>query len=81
PDEAALEAIRLSASATRPVIIADTQDNPGVGGDSNTMGMVRALLRHGATDAAVGVIWDAQAAEAAHRAGVGAKIALRLGGG
>ena len=81
PDEAALEAIRLSASATRPVIIADTQDNPGVGGDSNTMGMVRALLRHGATDAAVGVIWDAQAAAAAHSAGVGAKIALRLGGG
>jgi microcystin degradation protein MlrC len=29
----------------------------------------------------VGVIWDAQAAAAAHRAGVGAKIALRLGGG
>ncbi|MFM0075933.1 M81 family metallopeptidase [Paraburkholderia sediminicola] len=81
PDEAALEAIRLSAPASRPVIIADTQDNPGVGGDSNTMGMVRALLRNGATDAAVGVIWDAQAAAAAHRAGVGARIALRLGGG
>jgi len=80
PDEAALEAIRLSASASRPVIIADTQDNPGVGGDSNTMGMVRALLRNGATDAAVGVIWDAEAAAAAHRAGVGARIALRLGG-
>jgi microcystin degradation protein MlrC len=81
PDEAALEAIRLSAPASRPVIIADTQDNPGVGGDSNTMGMVRALLRNGATDAAVGVIWDAQAAAAAHRAGVGARIALCLGGG
>lgn len=80
PDEAALEASRLSASATRPVIIADTQDNPGVGGDSNTMGMVRALLRNGATNAAVGVIWDAEAAAAAHRAGVGARIALRLGG-
>ena len=49
PDEAALEAIRLSRDATKPVIIADTQDNPGVGGDSNTMGMVRALLRNGAT--------------------------------
>ncbi|MFT4066931.1 M81 family metallopeptidase [Paraburkholderia sp.] len=80
PDEAALEAIRLSATATRPVIIADTQDNPGVGGDSNTMGLVRALLRNGATGAAVGVIWDADAAAAAHRAGVGARISLSLGG-
>ncbi|SAL79698.1 hypothetical protein AWB67_05493 [Caballeronia terrestris] len=80
PDEAALEAIRLSQSADKPVIIADTQDNPGVGGDSNTMGMVRALLRHGARDAAVGVIWDADAAAAAHRAGVGARISIALGG-
>jgi microcystin degradation protein MlrC len=80
PDEAALEAIGLSRAATKPVIVADTQDNPGVGGDSNTMGMVRALLRNGATDAAVGVIWDADAAAAAHRAGVGARISLPLGG-
>ncbi|AFT88435.1 M81 family metallopeptidase [Paraburkholderia phenoliruptrix] len=81
PDEAALEAIRLSATASRPVIIADTQDNPGVGGDSNTMGLVRALLRHGANGAAVGVIWDPEAAAAAHHAGVGARMALSLGGG
>jgi len=81
PDDAALEAIRLSTGSDKPVIIADTQDNPGVGGDSNTMGMVRALLRNGATDAAVGVIWDAHAAQAAHRAGVGARISLSLGGG
>ena len=80
PDEAALEAIRLSRTAHKPVIIADTQDNPGVGGDSNTMGMVRALLKNGATDAAVGLIWDADAAAAAHRAGVGARISVALGG-
>jgi microcystin degradation protein MlrC len=44
------------------------------------MGMVRALLRNGATNAAVGVIWDADAAAAAHRAGVGARISVPLGG-
>jgi microcystin degradation protein MlrC len=85
PDEAAREAIDASRNAgrnaTKPVVIADTQDNPGVGGDSNTMGMVRALLRHGARDAAAGVIWDEHAARAAHRAGVGARIRLALGGG
>ncbi|KIG01642.1 M81 family metallopeptidase [Caballeronia concitans] len=81
PDEAAREAIAGSRDAAGPVIIADTQDNPGVGGDSNTMGMVRALLRHGARDAAVGIIWDEHAARAAHRAGVNARIRLALGGG
>jgi microcystin degradation protein MlrC len=80
PDEAVAEAARLARHAGQPVIIADTQDNPGVGGDSNTMGMVRALLRHDAQDAAVGVIWDAGAAASAHRAGVGARIELALAG-
>ena len=80
PDEAVIEAMRLSRNAHQPVIIADTQDNPGVGGDSNTMGMVRALLRNGAQEAAVGLIWDAEAAAAAHKAGVGAKIELALAG-
>jgi len=80
PDEAAREAIRVSRTAAKPVVIADTQDNPGVGGDSNTMGMVRALLDNRATDAAVGVIWDADAAAAAHRAGVGAHVSIPLGG-
>lgn len=80
PDEAVAEASRLAQHADKPVIIADTQDNPGVGGDSNTMGMVRALLSHRVEDAAVGVIWDAEAAAAAHRAGVGARIELALAG-
>jgi microcystin degradation protein MlrC len=81
PDTAVREAMRLAERATQPVIIADTQDNPGVGGDSNTMGLVRALLRQGARDAAVGLVWDPQAAAKAHEAGVGETIELALAGG
>ncbi len=80
PDEAVREAMRMAEGATRPVVIADTQDNPGAGGDSNTMGMLRALLRNGAQGAAIGLIWDPAAAAAAHRAGVGATIDVALGG-
>ncbi|WP_419688415.1 M81 family metallopeptidase [Burkholderia theae] len=80
PDDAVREAMRLSEGAGKPVVIADTQDNPGAGGDSNTTGMLRALLRNGAKDAAIGLIWDPAAAAAAHRAGVGAFIDLALGG-
>lgn len=80
PDDAVREAMRLAESATRPVVIADTQDNPGAGGDSNTMGMLRALLRNGAQGAAIGLIWDPAVAAAAHRAGAGATLEVALGG-
>ncbi|WP_460152510.1 M81 family metallopeptidase [Pseudomonas sp. S2_B07] len=80
PDDSVIEAMRLAASADRPVVIADTQDNPGAGGDSNTMGMLRALLKQGATQAAIGLIFDPAAAQMAHRAGIGASLVMELGG-
>jgi len=80
PDAAVVEAMRLSASAHKPIVIADTQDNPGAGADSNTTGMLRALLDNGAQDAALGLIWDPEAAAQAHAAGLGARIELALGG-
>ncbi len=80
PDEGVVEAMRIAATATRPVVIADTQDNPGAGGDSNTTGMLRALLRNGARNAALGMLIDPEAARAAHAAGEGAEISIALGG-
>ena len=80
PDEGVQLAIALAKTATKPVIIADTQDNPGAGGDSDTTGMLRALVRNGATGAATGVIYDPESAKAAHQAGEGATITLALGG-
>ncbi|NPC57426.1 M81 family metallopeptidase [Caenimonas soli] len=80
PDAAVQRAISIAQTASRPVIIADTQDNPGVGGDSNTTGLLRALLKYGAKDAAIGLICDPAAAAAAHKAGVGGRIDIALGG-
>ena len=80
PDAGVAEAIALGATARRPIVIADTQDNPGAGGDSDTTGMLRALVAADAKRAAIGVIVDPQAAAAAHRAGVGATVSLGLGG-
>jgi microcystin degradation protein MlrC len=79
PDEGVREAMALAAAATKPVVISDTQDNPGAGGDSDTMGMAHALVRNGAQRAAIGVIVDPAAARAAHEAGVGATISVSLG--
>ncbi|MBB1091782.1 M81 family metallopeptidase [Rhodopseudomonas palustris] len=80
PDDGVQLAMEIARGATRPVIIADTQDNPGAGGDSDTTGMLRALVRNNAQRAAIGVIYDPASAQAAHQAGVGATVQLALGG-
>ena len=84
PDAAVERAIALAATAAAPVVIADTQDNPGAGGDSNTTGMLRALLAANAGQrlegrVALGLLFDPPSAAAACAAGVGAMLALELG--
>lgn len=84
PDAAVARALALAEAASKPVVIADTQDNPGAGGDSNTTGLLHALLKAGAGRRfpgriALGLLHDPEAAAAAHAAGVGATLELRLG--
>ncbi|NYT62532.1 M81 family metallopeptidase [Alcaligenaceae bacterium] len=79
-DEAVLHAMDIAAGASKPVVIADTQDNPGAGGNSDTTGILRALIRNRAKRAAIGLIVDKAAALAAHAAGEGATVRLKLGG-
>ncbi|MCA6122858.1 M81 family metallopeptidase [Bradyrhizobium sp. WSM 1704] len=79
PDDGIRYAMELARSATKPIVIADTQDNPGAGGTSDTTGMLRALVRNRASGA-TGVICDPQSARAAHAAGAGATVTLDLGG-
>ncbi|MBL8674772.1 MAG: M81 family metallopeptidase, partial [Rhodospirillales bacterium] len=79
PDEAAEEAIRLSRTATKPVVLADVQDNPGAGGTSDTVGLLRALMRHKARGAVIGMLVDEESANAAAAAGEGAIIRRGIG--
>lgn len=80
PENAVAEALRRARGASRPVVLADTQDNPGAGGNSDTMGLARALVSGGAEGAALGNIFDPEAARACHAAGLGATLRLSLGG-
>jgi microcystin degradation protein MlrC len=77
-DEAVAEALRRPTG--KPVVLADTQDNPGAGGSSDTVGLLEALVRARAPDAALAVMWDPASAAAAHAAGRGATVSLDLGG-
>jgi microcystin degradation protein MlrC len=78
-DEAAREAVRLSREATKPIVLADIQDNPGAGGTSDTVGLLRALIANQARGAVIGMIVDPEAAAAAHAAGEGALLPCGVG--
>lgn len=74
----------LQQSGKGPVVLADTQDNPGGGGTGDTTGLLRALIASGAGalpgGAAIGVFNDPDSAAKAHRVPVGATVDLDLGG-
>lgn len=66
--------------ASGPVVLADTQDNPGGGGHGDTTGLLAELIRQDAQAAVLAPMNDAESAAACHAAGEGAEIALDLGG-
>jgi microcystin degradation protein MlrC len=80
PEEGVARAIAVSRAASRPVVIADTQDNPGCGGTADSTGLLKALVAADAQGAVLGFLCDAEAAKAAHAAGEGARVSLALGG-
>jgi microcystin degradation protein MlrC len=77
--EAVTQAVDLAKSADLPIIIADTQDNPGGGGTSDTTGILRELLQAKAKNAYLALMHDPIAAEHAHAVGVGNEMVIELG--
>jgi microcystin degradation protein MlrC len=76
------EAIARAAAATiegGTAVLADTQDNPGGGGNGDTVGLLRAMLAAQLENAVLAHIWDPDFARAAHAAGAGADLDLALG--
>ena len=67
------------AATTSPAILADAGDNPTGGGVGDRADVLAALLARDATGVLLAGIADAPATEACYGAGVGAKLALRIG--
>lgn len=80
PDSAVMTARKLVADGIRPVVVNETCDNPGGGSPGDGTHLLRAMLDAELRDAAFGFIADPEVADQAHRAGVGARLDLRLGG-
>ena len=79
PDEAVKRAMQRGEPGA-PVVMADTQDNPGAGGNGDTTGLLAALVRQNAREATLGLLIDGEAAQRAHEAGLGASLSFALGG-
>jgi microcystin degradation protein MlrC len=68
------------AAKTQPVVISDSGDNPGGGGNSDQTIFLQALMKAGASNVLLGGMTDRPATDACYKAGVGATIPLSIGG-
>lgn len=67
-------------STDKPVIIADSADNPGGGASGDATYLLEEILKHDITKAAFGFFWDPLAIEKVFTAGVGGNVVIELGG-
>ncbi len=78
-DEAIAAAHGMSSSARGPLVLADTQDNPGAGGNADTTSLLKALVAAGLPGTVSGIFWDPESVARAHAAGEGATVTLAIG--
>ena len=72
-EDAVERVVQAGRDASLPaLILADVADNPGGGGNGNTMWLLEALHNAKATDVIVGIIYDPALAAQAHSLGEGA---------
>jgi microcystin degradation protein MlrC len=70
----------LGHNGEKPLVLADTADNPGIGAAGDSTFLLRRLLERKATRVAIAPFWDPIATGLAFEAGIGARLAMRLGG-
>ncbi len=78
PEAAVRRAMQRGAPGA-PVVLADTQDNPGAGGNGDTTALLAAMIRLRAEDAVLGMLIDAPSARTAHAVGRGNSARFALG--
>jgi microcystin degradation protein MlrC len=71
---------RALAAEGGPIVLADRSDNPGSGASGDSTFILGRMLERSISDAALGPLWDPIAVRIAFDAGIGARIALRIGG-
>jgi microcystin degradation protein MlrC len=77
--DAVARALEIARMGLGPVILVDTQDNPGAGGNGDSTLIIRALIAAGAEDVVAGLICDPEVARQAHAAGAGERLHAAVG--
>lgn len=70
----------VDKTTTRPIILADSGDNPTGGGVGDRADVLKALMERRFEGAVIGGITDRPAVDACFAAGEGAKLTLKIGG-
>lgn len=78
--EQCMEQITIQPSGKGPIVIADFSDNTGSGAYGDCTAILSALFERGIKNAAVGTIWDPQAASQLAKLGAGAQATVTIGG-
>ena len=76
----AVDRARRVGAPGAPVVLADTQDNPGAGGNGDTTGLLKCLIEQQSQDAILGMLIDPASAQRAHETGQGSTSGFSLGG-
>ncbi len=83
PEEAIRRAVYAHGkkeTGSGPVVIADFADNPGAGAYGDATRLLEIMIGAGMRNAAIGGLYDPDAAAEMHGAGIGAELTLPLGG-
>jgi microcystin degradation protein MlrC len=78
--DVALREIAGVRGTGRPIVWADSADNPGGGAAGDSTYVLAALLAGDLSHACLGPLWDPAAVDIAFDAGIGARLAMRIGG-
>lgn len=76
----AIDRVLAHAPDGRPFVLADTADNPGIGAAGDSTFLLQRLIERGVGGFALSPLWDPVATALAFDAGVGARLAMRIGG-
>lgn len=71
---------RANRMSEGPVVLADSSDNPGGGAPGDSTFVLKSMFDQHIENACLGAIWDPLSVQVAFDAGVGAELAMRIGG-
>ena len=78
-EDETIHIVKTKQLTNKPIVVADTQDNPGGGGPGDTTGLLKKFVEHKIEDVVLGVISDGAFVDQCHNEGVQSSFTAKLG--